>query len=174
MSRAFPPGVELYCTSLNLNHYTMRKSATLTRKHYHPSCLALLALAGLLFTSRAAAQTPIPFRFVSQVAPIDITKAAAHHPEVAKEETSDESFSVSVSPSATTGKFLVSIRGNKEDRVRVKVTDKHGCIVDNQEVPGHANLQLGFWYFPGTYQLHVTGGGTTKTVKLEKLREKDL
>jgi hypothetical protein len=155
----------------------MRKSATLIRKHYTPSrlSLTLLVFAGLLLSSRAATQTTLPFRFVSQASPqAEVTKEVPSSPEAVKEHGDEVPFSVSVSPSATTGKFLVSIKGNPEDRVRVKVTDKHGCVIDKHEVPGQSNLQLGFWYFPGTYQLHVTGGGTTKTVKLEKLREKDL
>jgi hypothetical protein len=151
----------------------MQKSATLIRKHLTPSrvSLALLVLAGTLFTSRAPAQSATPFRFVSQVSPTDLAKGGTQNLEVTKAEGDEVPFTVSVSPNPTAGKFLVSLKGSPEDRVKVKVTDKHGCVIDKHEVSGQSNLQLGFWYYPGTYTLHVSAGGTTQTVKLEKLKE---
>ena len=151
----------------------MRKSCRLTLKHFQPSrtAVVLLALAGFLVTNRADAQSASPFRFVSQVSQPALTKDVAQSGEAAKEDGEDIPFSVSVTPNPTAGKFLVSLKGSREDRVRIKVTDKHGCVIDKHEVTGQSNLQLGFWYFPGTYTLHVSAGGTTQTVKLEKLKE---
>lgn len=149
----------------------MRKISTpLTRKHLNAASVVLLAIAGILFTSSpASAQTTAPLKFVSHIPyQADVIKEVAQSPEAVKGEGEDILVTVSVSPNPTTDKFLVSLKGNKEDRVRVKVTDKHGCVIDNHEVPGQANLQLGFWYYPGTYQLHVTQNGNTKTIKLEK------
>ena len=149
----------------------MRKNSTpLTRKHFNAPSFVLLAMAGILFTSSpATAQTTAPLKFVSQIPyQPDITKDVAQSPEALKGDGEDIPVTVSVSPNPTSDKFLVSLKGNKEDRVRVKVIDKHGCIIDNHEVRGQANLQLGFWYYPGTYQLHVTQNGNTKTIKLEK------
>jgi hypothetical protein len=151
----------------------MQKSATLIRKHLNPSrvSLAVLALSSLLFTSRASAQSTLPARFVSQASLSSDVKNAGNNSEVTREESEEAPSIFSVSTYATAGKFLVSIKGNREDRAKVKVTDKHGCVIDRHEVPGHSSLQLGFWYYPGTYQLHITQGGNTQTVKLEKLKE---
>lgn len=149
----------------------MRKISTpLTRKHFNAPSFVLLAIAGILFTSSpAAAQTTAPLKFVSHIPyQAEVTKDVVQSPEAVKGDVDDIPVTVSVSPNPTADKFLISLKGNREDRVRVKVTDKHGCIVDSHEVSGQANLQLGFWYYPGTYQLHVTQNGNTKTIKLEK------
>lgn len=151
----------------------MRKSCRLTLKHFQPSraAVVLLALAGFLVTNRTAAQSASPFRFVAQAAQPALTKDVAQNGEAVKADGEEVPFSVSVTPNPTAGKFLVSLKGSPEDRVKIKVTDKHGCVVDKHEVAGQSNLQLGFWYYPGTYTLHVSAGGTTQTVKLEKLKE---
>lgn len=154
----------------------MQKSTTLLhQKPLHLSCtpVFLLTLAMVLFAAHPAAAQ---YAFV----PVKFTPQASYHPEFytnarqspeVVKEAADETLAVSVTPNPTQGKFFISLKGNGEERVRVIVTDKHGCIVDKHEVPAQANLQLGFWYYPGTYQLHVTQGGVTKTVKLEKLKE---
>jgi hypothetical protein len=151
----------------------MRKiTLLLTRKHVNPSriSLLLLGLAGLLFAGNPAqAQSANPFRFAAQAAqPSGMQKEAA---EVTTSDGEENPLSISVTPSATTGKFLISLKGNREDRVRIKVTDRHGCVVDNHEVSGYSSLQLGFWYHPGVYQLHISQGGNSKTFKLEKLKD---
>lgn len=153
----------------------MQKSATLIRKHFNPSrtSLALLAFAGLLFTSRpAAAQTTAPLKFVSPIAyHSEAAKETAPSLAPVKEDGEDIPVSISVSPNPTTAKFLVSLKGNREDRVRIRVTDRHGCVVDSHELSGGGSLQLGYWYFPGTYLMHITQGDNTKTIKLEKRLE---
>lgn len=146
----------------------------LTSKHFHRSrtSLFLLALAFFFAGSGAAAQDSAPLKFASRPSHLpEFTREAEQSPQALKEDDEETPVTVSVSPNPTAGKFLVSLKGSREDRVRVKVTDRHGCVVDNHEVSGQSTLHLGFWYHPGTYQLLVTQGGHTKTIKLEKLKD---
>lgn len=151
----------------------MQKSATLTRKHFIPSCTFLAVFTGLLAAGNPAnAQSTAFAKYVSPITyHTEAAKSTEPAPVMLKEDGEDIPASVSVSPNPTTAKFLVSLKGNREDRVRIKVTDRHGCVVDNHELAGGSSLQLGYWYFPGTYLMHITQGDNTKTIKLEKRLE---
>lgn len=151
----------------------MQKSAPLTRKHLIPSCACLALFAAFFIAGNPAnAQTTAYAKYVSPITyPAETTRSAEPAPTALKEDGEDIPVSVSVAPNPTTAKFLVSLKGNREDRVRIRVTDRHGCVVDNHELAGGASLQLGYWYHPGTYQMHITQGNNTRTIKLEKRLE---
>ena len=150
----------------------MQKSPALIRKHFIPSCTFLAVFAGLLVTGNPAnAQSTAYAKYVSPISYTETAKSAEPAPAALKEDGEDIPVSVTVSTNPTTAKFLVNFKGNREERVRIRVIDRHGCVVDNHELTGGASLQLGYWYFPGTYQMHITQGDNTKTIKLEKRLE---
>lgn len=151
----------------------MQKSPALIRKHFIFSCTFLAVFAGFLVTGNpATAQSTAYAKYVSPITyHTETTKSAEPAPAALKEDGEDIPVSVTVSPNPTTAKFLVSLKGNREDRVRIRVTDRHGCVVDSHELSGGGSLQLGYWYFPGTYLMHITQGDNTKTIKLEKRLE---
>lgn len=151
----------------------MQQSASLICKHFIPSCTFLAIFTGFLFASNPAnAQSTAYAKYVSPITyHTETAKTAEPAPMALMEDSEEIPVSVTVSPNPTTAKFLVSLKGNREDRVRIRVTDRHGCVVDNHELTGGGSLQLGYWYFPGTYLMHITQGDNTKTIKLEKRLE---
>ena len=79
-------------------------------------------------------------------------------------------FGVIASPSPFTENFNLNLTTSSEDKVQVMVYDMIGKLIDQQEVsPSEATtLQVGDRYPSGVYNVIVTQGENTKTLRVIK------
>lgn len=132
-----------------------------------PVLLLLALFTGLGFSATAQENTSPPLAVRT---PAYIMYAKSEAP-VVKEEPSEVTIPVKVTPNPSAGSFRARLYGSKDERVRIEILDRNGRIIDTRQVPAESELRFGYWYRPGTYFLRIVQGDNCKKIKLEKMAE---
>ena len=73
-------------------------------------------------------------------------------------------------PNPTRTYFTLAIKSSKQDKVKMRVTDILGRVVEvKPDILPNSTIQFGKNYFPGTYIAEITQGKEKVEVKLIKI-----
>ena len=77
---------------------------------------------------------------------------------------------IKVMPNPSTTYFTLAIKSSKEDKVKLRVTDLLGRVIEvKPDIIPNGTIQLGSNYFPGTYIVEIIQGNEKRVVKLFKI-----
>jgi hypothetical protein len=84
-------------------------------------------------------------------------------------ETSWPLLSVSAAPNPSGNYFTISIKGGGSEKVRLRVTDMLGRIIEHKEnLHVNSTITIGDHYYPGVYIVEAIQGNIHKQIKLIK------